>query len=60
MAHKFRTDGDIVEVYAKKLLNDEGAVLIATNHSSIGSVLVLRGSKLLVETPGVYQDSKLN
>jgi len=59
MAHKFRTDSDIVDVYAKKLLNDE-AVLIAANQSSIGYVLVFRESKLLVETPGVYQDRRLN
>ena len=44
----------------KELLNDQDAVLIATDHSSIDYALVLRESKLLVDSRGVYKDPQPN
>jgi UDP-N-acetyl-D-glucosamine dehydrogenase len=44
----------------KEFLNAQDAVLIATEHSAIDYALVLKESKLLIDTRGVYQDPQPN
>jgi UDP-N-acetyl-D-glucosamine dehydrogenase len=44
----------------KELLNAQDAVLIATDHSTIDYPMVLRESRLVVDTRGVFQDSRPN
>ncbi|HMA97035.1 MAG TPA: UDP binding domain-containing protein, partial [Polyangiaceae bacterium] len=44
----------------KALLSAQDAVLIATDHSAVDYAMVLKESKLIVDTRGIYQDPQPN
>lgn len=48
------------QALTKSMLNEQDAVVIATDHSVVDYALILAESKLVIDTRGVYQDPRPN
>lgn len=48
------------QALTKQLLNEQDAVVIATDHTAVDYALVVNEAKLVIDTRGVYQDPRAN